>query len=264
MNFLEAIVKKKRDNLIQRKRIVSEKQLIAQLRDTLAKSRFKSILQKPGIQLIAEIKRASPSKGDLRPDLDIAEMAMLYEKHGVELVSVLCEEKFFKGSLDDIKKVRQRTGLSILCKDFIIDSYQIYEAKLSGADAVLLIAAILDNEQIAELIDVARSLEMDSVVEVHSERELKCVLELGSDLEIAGINHRNLEDFSVDTAITEKLMPYFGAAHLVISESGIDSAEQIKKLDELGVDGALIGEALMVAENIAAKVDEFVKATREN
>lgn len=263
MNFLEAIVLEKRNFLTERKRTVSEKQLIAQFKGALARSRFKAILQKPGIQLIAEIKRASPSKGDLKPDIDVAALAMLYEKHGVELVSVLCEEKFFKGSLDDIKKVKAHTGLSILCKDFIIDGYQIYEAKLCGSDAILLIAAILSNEQIEEFIDIAASLEMDAVVEVHSEQELKRILGFGSEVEIIGINHRNLEDFSVDTAITEKLVPYFSADHLVISESGIDSAEQIKKLDNLGVDGVLIGEALMCAENTAAKTDEFIRATRQ-
>lgn len=263
MNFLETIVKEKKDFIAKRKRMASEKELIAQFKDTLTKARFKATLQKPGIHLIAEIKRASPSKGALWLDVDVAQTAMLYEKSGVELISVLAEEKFFKGSLLDIQKVRQHTKLPILCKDFIIDEYQLYEAKLYGSDAVLLIATLLDNEQLQQFIDVARSIELDSVVEVHGEAELKRVLELGSDVEIVGINHRNLEDFSIDTTITEKLIPHLSAECLVIAESGIDSAEQIKKFDELGVDGVLIGEALMREKDIARKLKEFTEAVEE-
>jgi len=178
-------------------------------------------------------------------------------------VSVLAEEKFFKGSLDDIAKVSANTGLSVLCKDFIIDEYQLYEAKLKGADAVLLIAAILDNEQIAEFIDIAASLQMDAVVEVHSDAELKRVLELGSDVEIIGINHRNLHDFSIDMTITEKLIPLLSAEHLVIAESGISTTDQIKKFDELGVDGVLVGESLMRSDDIAGQVTEFTSFIKE-
>ncbi len=263
MDFLETILKEKKDTVAQRKRAVPEKELLAQFKGALAQSRFKSILRRPGIQLIAEIKRASPSKGGLRPDLNVTEIAALYEKHGVELVSVLAEEKFFKGSLDDIVKVSTNTGLSVLCKDFIIDEYQLYEAKLKGADAVLLIAAILENEQIAEFIDIAASLQMDAVVEVHSEAELKRVLELGSDLEIIGINHRNLHDFSIDMGITEKLIPLFSAEHLVIAESGISTTDQIKKFDELGVDGVLVGESLMRSDDIAGQVTKFMSFIKE-
>lgn len=263
MNFLKTIVKEKQDFVAKRKSIVSEEKLIAQFKDALSPSRFKSVLRKPGIHLIAEIKRASPSKGDLRPELDVAQMAKLYEENGVELISILAEEKFFKGSLDDIKTAKKQTELPILCKDFIIDSYQIYEAKLHGADAILLIAALLNNEQISEFIDIARSVQMDSVVEVHSEEELKRVLELGSELDILGINHRNLGDFSVDTTLTEKLTPHFNADQLVIAESGIESAQQIKKFDELGMDGVLIGESLMREKDIAGKLKEFTAIIEE-
>lgn len=263
MNFLETIVTGKKDTIAKRKRLVPEAKLIAQFGDRLIPSRFKEILRKPGIRLIAEIKRASPSKGELRADVDVVEIATLYEKGGVEMVSILAEEKFFKGSLVDIASARKHTSLSILCKDFFIDSYQIYEAKLAGADAILLIAAILDNEQIQDFIDVAASLAMDAVVEVHSEKELKRILELGSDIEVVGINHRNLEDFSIDTTMSEKLIGYFGADHLVIAESGIESAEQIKKLDEIGIDGVLVGEALMRENDIALKLKEFTSVIDE-
>ncbi len=227
------------------------------------KSRFKKILGKPSLHIIAEIKRASPSKGDLRSDLDIVEIAKIYEREGVELVSVLSEEKFFKGSLDDLLKVRQNTNLSILCKDFIIDEYQIYEAKLYGAEAILLIARILTKDKLKELVDITKKINMDAVVEVHDQNDLKKVLKIKKDIGIIGINHRNLEDFSIDLETSTKLLPKIPKDKIVIAESGIESASQIKHFKEMGVNGILIGESLMMAKDIRRKISNFMRAISE-
>lgn len=262
MNFLETILKQKRESLQQNKKVLPKEKLIKKFKSPLKKSIFKIVLEKPGTHLIAEIKRASPSKGDLRPDLDIVDIANIYEREGIELVSVLTEEKFFKGGLDDLAKVEQNTGLSILCKDFIIDSYQIYEAKLYGADAVLLIARILSEEKLKEFFSIARKLKMDAVVEIHNENDLEKILELRKEIGIIGINHRDLEDFSIDLKISQKLLPKIPRDKIVIVESGIESAAQIKMFKELKVNGILIGESLMRENDIAKKLKEFLSVLK--
>lgn len=169
MNFLEKIIKEKQRLIEKEKKSGNfERAVIPPV-----KSRFKSILERPGVHLIAEIKRASPSKGDLRPDLNIVEVAKIYEQGGVDLVSVLTEEKFFKGSLEDLGQVKKNTSLSILCKDFVLDSSQIRNAKAYGADAVLLIARILTIDKLEELLKAVKSFAMDAVVEVHNDADLK-------------------------------------------------------------------------------------------
>ena len=260
MNFLETIIKEKKDFIEQRKRILSQEDINGRIKEPLKKSRFKDILAESGTHLIAEIKRSSPSKGNLRPNLNIIDLAKIYEKEGIELISVLTEGKFFKGNINDLAKVKQNTKLSILRKDFIIDSYQIYEAKAYGADAILLIAKILSNNQLKNFFNIAKSLKMDTVIEVHSEDDLERILKL--DVEIVGINHRNLEDFSMDLKITEKLLPQIPKNKIVISESGIESILDIREFKRLAVDGILIGESLMREKNIEKKLKEFIKAAR--
>ena len=260
MNFLETIIKEKKDFIEQRKRILSQEDINGRIKEPLEKSRFKDILAKSGTHLITEIKRASPSKGNLRPNLNIIDLAKIYEKVGIELISVLTEGKFFKGNINDLAKVKQNTKLSILRKDFIIDSYQIYEAKAYGADAILLIARILSNDQLKNFLNIAKSLKMDTVIEVHSEDDLERILKL--DMEIVGINHRNLEDFSIDLKITEELLPKIPKDKIVISESGIESVLDIREFKRLAVDGILIGESLMREKNIEKKLKEFINAVR--
>jgi len=260
MNFLETILKEKKDFIEQRKRILSQEDINGRIKEPLEKSRFKDILAKSGTRLITEIKRSSPSKGNLRPNLNIIDLAKIYEQEGIELISVLTEGEFFKGNIDDLAKVKQNTKLSILRKDFIIDSYQIYEAKAYGADAILLIARILSNDQLKNFLNIAKSLKMDTVVEVHSEDDLERILKL--DVEIVGINHRNLEDFSIDLKITEKLLPKIPKNKIVISESGIESVLDIREFKRLAVDGILIGESLMREKNIEKKLKEFINAVR--
>lgn len=259
INFLQQI--------IEEKKAFIEKQKNAQVKEGLSdlaigKSRFKSILEKPGTHLIAEIKRASPSKGDLRPDLNVIDIASTYEKGGIELISVLAEEKFFKGSLDDLAEVKRNTGLSILCKDFIIDEVQVHQAKAHGADAILLIVKILTDSQLEGLLSITDRLEMDAVVEIHDEAELNRVLKLSSDVKIIGINHRNLDNFRIDLNTSAKLLPKIPSTKLVIAESGINSAEEIRQFKELFVNAVLVGESLMTSQDIAGKIREFNAALK--
>ena len=229
MNFLDTIIAAKKDSLKEKKNILPFQDLKGRAISLKDKSRFKKILEKPGTHLIAEIKRASPSKGDIRKDLDVVKVAKIYEDEGVELVSVLTEEKFFKGSLQDLLKVKQNTNLSILCKDFIIDEYQIYEAKSYGAEAILLIARILPVERLSKFIEVAKGIGIDPLVEIHDEDDLNKALEIKDKVEMVGINHRNLQDFQLDLTITQKLLPEITKGKIVICESGIESASQIKQ-----------------------------------
>ena len=263
MNFLETILKEKRNFVEHRKEILPQEELFGKVKLPPNKYKFKDILEKPGTHLIAEIKRSSPSKGDLRSGLDIVDIASIYSKEGVELVSVLTEEKFFRGNIDDLVKVKQNTNLSVLRKDFIIDSYQIYEAKVFGADAILLIAKILSSSQLKEFLEISENLDMDAVVEVHSEDELESILDSGLNIKIIGINHRNLEDFRLDLKITERLLPKIPKDKLVIAESGIESVIDIRQFRRLGVNGVLVGESLMREKDIGKKVKEFVTSLNE-
>ncbi|MFC1709638.1 indole-3-glycerol phosphate synthase TrpC [Candidatus Omnitrophota bacterium] len=262
MNFLEEIIKEKQTLIRERKKICSTEELADKTTYLLKKSRFKTILERPGTFLIAEIKRASPSRGDLRPDLNVVDIANLYQQGGIELVSILTEEKFFKGSLNDLSQVSENTNLSILCKDFIIDSYQIREAKVHGADAVLLIAKILSTEELRELLRVVKSLKMDAVVEVHNETDLRKIATLSREIDIIGINHRDLEDFSIDLNVTAKLLPRIPRNKIVIAESGIGSTLEVSQFKKIGVDGILVGESLMKHGDIAIKIKEFMGALR--
>jgi len=262
MNFLKTILKQKRDSVQLRKKILPQEILLKELKRPFKKSRFKKILQKPGMRLIAEIKRASPSKGDIRKDLDVAKVAKSYENAGVELVSILTEEKFFKGNLRDLLKVKQNTKLSILCKDFVIDEYQIYEAKLYGAEAVLLIARILSRKKLQEFIKVANKLCLDSLVEIHDADDLKKISGVKDKIDIIGINHRNLQNFKINLRLSDNLILKIPKGKIIIAESGIKSASQIKRLKEKGFKAVLVGESIMRQKNIEAKLKELIRATR--
>ena len=201
-----------------------------------------------GIPVIAEIKRASPSKGHLSDIPDPAALAREYEKGGASAISVLTEGRKFLGSLDDFDKVRAAVHIPVLRKDFTVDEYQIYEAKVLGADAILLIAAILSEEKIKEFYDLAKSLEIDCLVEVHNEKELKKVVACGCD--IIGINNRNLKTFDVDLNTTSKLAPLIPYEAVLVSESGMKDENDMKNVKEQGADAVLIGETFMRSDNI--------------
>ena len=209
---------------------------------------FMQALMKPAeISMIAEVKKASPSKGIISPDFNPAAIASSYEKGGAEAVSVLTDEKFFQGSLDYIPLVRQEVKLPVIRKDFIIHELQIEEASNYGADAILLIAAILDQNQIRDYLQMSNELDLDVLVEVHDEKELEKSLVAGSRL--IGINNRDLRDFTVDLKTTIRLRKDIPDSIPVVSESGIKTHEDMKMLEDNGITAALIGETLMRSDD---------------
>ena len=213
--------------------------------DSGSPRRFRDALSGPDIAVIAEFKRRSPSAGSLRGDADVGEVVGAYERGGAAALSVLTEGPHFAGSLDDLRQARAKCELPILRKDFIVDAYQLHEARAAGADAVLLIVAALSREALATLYAQARELGLDVLVEVHDSSELELALGVGADL--IGINNRDLRDFSVDVGRTAQLMAEIPAGVAVVSESGIGSAEQLRNLQEQGVQAVLVGESLMRA-----------------
>jgi len=227
---------------------------------------FNEALTRPGLSLIAEFKRRSPSAGALAPDsIDLAAQVSAYERGGAAALSVLTDERHFGGSLADLRAARAACEMPIIRKDFIVDPYQLYEAAVNGADAVLLIAAALGDEDLRSLYQEARSIDLDCLVEVHDAEELDRALEAGA--EVIGINNRNLDDMSVDLGTTFELMPDVPAGKTVVAESGISGRAELAELDRVGVDAVLIGGALMAAKDPEAKVRELAgsdESTREH
>jgi indole-3-glycerol phosphate synthase len=205
--------------------------------------RLREALSAPGIGVIAEIKRRSPSAGELRAEVDVATIAKSYAEAGASALSVLTEGPHFGGSLDDLRAAKAACALPILRKDFIVDPFQLEEACAAGADAVLLIVAALPASQLASLHEQASAAGLDVLVEVHDERELDVAIEVGS--KIIGVNNRDLRDFSVDVGRTFALLGRMPKDVVVVSESGIDSPVQLERLHVAGVDAVLVGEALM-------------------
>jgi len=222
---------------------------------------FTSALRSDHIQLIAEVKKASPSRGIIRHDFNPAEIAQIYANNGAAAISVLTETKYFQGSLDHLRDIRKALGdkkLPLLRKDFILDSYQVYESRACGADGLLLIVAILTPEKLETLLELSHELGMSCLVEVHNEAELEIALR--SQARIIGINNRDLSTFAVDLTTTKRLWPLIPPDRIVVSESGIKNRSDLEKLREWGVDAVLIGESLMSAANIAAKMKELFSA----
>ena len=217
---------------------------------------FAGALKADGISVIAEVKKASPSKGVIQPDFDPVAIALQYEKAGARAVSCLTEEHYFQGSSKYLQMIRENISLPILRKDFIIDPYQIYEAKCIGADAILLIAAMLDTDTIKEYRKIAESLDLDVLAESHNEEELDSVLEAGC--EIIGINNRNLKTFEVSLETTVKLAEKVPRVCTIVSESGIRDNADIKLLRSCGAEAVLIGETLMRSGDIARSLRELV------
>jgi indole-3-glycerol phosphate synthase len=218
---------------------------------------FAEALSRPGTSLIAEHKRRSPSAGSIREGASCAEVVSAYERGGAAALSVLTEEAHFGGSLADLREARAATELPLLRKDFTIDRYQLYEAKAAGADAVLLVVGAMAPAELAGLYREAHALDLDAIVEIHDEEELDRALEVDAD--VLGINNRDLEDFSVDIQRTFDLLADVPAGKVVVSESGIQSREQIDELEQVGVDAVLIGETLMRAPDPEAAVRELTR-----
>ena len=210
------------------------------------------------VRLIAELKRASPSKGILAPHLDLFQVADIYAQNGASAISVLTDEKFFMGSLETLRQLRfTNHPLPLLRKDFIIDEVQLYESRANGADAILLIAAALtDDKHFADLHACALSLGLTALVEVHDEAETERALEL-KDVKLIGINNRNLATFDVSLETTEKIRPMIPSEITIVAESGIFTAQDVERLSNANVDAILVGEALVTSENIPAKVREL-------
>ena len=215
-----------------------------------------SITRNHRIHLIAEIKKASPSCGVLREDFDPVKISRIYEMNGANSISVLTDEKFFQGKLSYISKVREVTTIPLLRKDFIIDEYQIYESFIAGADAILLIADILSEEELTSFLSIVNSLNMSSVVEVHSEWDLEKALKVNSP--ILGINNRDLHTFKVDINTTSRLIRLIPKGKVIIAESGITGYDKVMFLKSLGIDAVLIGEAFMRSPDIGARVREVM------
>jgi indole-3-glycerol phosphate synthase len=221
---------------------------------------FAAALKGDSLRLIAEIKKASPSKGVLCPDFDPVKLARTYAQSGAAAISVLTEAQYFQGSLEHLEAIRKEVKIPLLRKDFIFDEYQVYESAAFGADAILLIAAILSRKQLQEFLALGRRLGLDCLVEVHNESEIEAALQ--TDAEIIGINNRDLSTFMVDTDTTRRLRSLIPEGHIVVSESGIKNREDMKKMREWGVNAVLVGEALVTAKNIAVKIKGLLSAGR--
>ncbi len=245
---LERILASTREELERRKGELAPRELEYQAfalggAGEAAPRRFAAALREPGIGVIAEFKRRSPSAGTLHEAPDLSELVGAYERGGASARSGLTEGPHFDGTLDDLRAARAGSGLPVLRKDFVVDEYQLYEAKVARADAVLLIVAALEVERLRALYERAGTLGLDVLVEVHDREELRVALALGAEL--VGINNRDLRDFSVDVERTERLMGEIPAGVTVVSESGIARSEQLSGLERAGVAAVLVGETLM-------------------
>jgi len=263
---MEQLIAGAREGVEARRRDLSQADLESRLSARGEDRPFNEALVRPGLSLIAEFKRRSPSAGQIAAEgIDLAAQVAAYERGGAAALSVLTDEAHFGGSLADLRAARAACDLPIIRKDFIVDSYQLYEAAVNGADAVLLIVAALGDEELRSLYEEARSIDLDCLVEVHDAEELELALAAGA--EVIGVNNRNLDDMSVDIGTTYELMPDVPAGKTVVAESGISGRAELEELDRVGVDAVLIGGALMTAPDPEAKVRELSgpdEGTREH
>ena len=265
MGMIEELVQAARAGAERRRAALPLEELQPRLADRPEQRPFGEALTRPGLSVIAEFKRRSPSAGEIRSGATPAEIARAYEDGGAAALSVLTDTTHFGGSLDDLGEAREACVLPVLQKDFIVDRYQLWEAAVAGADAVLLIVAALQPDDLARLYEEARGLDLDVIVEVHKEEELETALTV--DAEVVGVNNRNLDDFTVDVGTTFELITDVPAGKTVVSESGIADRATMEELERVGVDSVLIGEALMRADDPAAKVRELTsdeESTREH
>jgi indole-3-glycerol phosphate synthase len=255
--ILDDIVTRKKKRIAELRKRSVQKELEEAVASTSEPQDFFAALRygkKPAV--IAEIKKASPSAGQIRTDCRVGEIAASYERAGAAAVSVITEEDFFQGSMEYLREVKSAIYLPVLCKDFIIDPTQVLAARVAGADALLLIAALLKQSSLIELLTVARDLHMACLVEVHDQAELSRVLE--TDAPIIGINNRNLQTFRVTLDTTVKLRPHIPLNRIVVSESGIQEKDDLDLLMSAGVDAFLVGTCLMRAKDPGQKLRELI------
>jgi len=254
--MLSKIIAAKREEVKHQKQL----QPVAALKERIAGRRaprdLAAALTGERMRVIAEVKRASPSRGIICSDLDPVAVAKTYAESGAAAISVLTEVNYFGGSLDYLTLIRPEVNVPLLRKDFIFEPYQVYETAAYGADALLLIAAVLNQEQLSELLTLSHELGMKCLVEVHSEPEADRALASGA--EIIGINNRDLRSFNIDLGTTRRLRPLLPRQQIVVSESGIHNREDVRRLKRWGVNAVLVGEALVTAADIPAKMREFV------
>lgn len=251
--ILDNIISHKKEEVGHLKEKVPIDSLREQCRDCRDGRGFKNALSEPGrINIIAEIKKASPSAGVIAENFDPVEIAKIYQANGAAAISVLTDSMFFQGDIEFIPSVRESTTIPVLRKDFIIDPYQIYQSKAYKADAILLIAAVLTGQELSSYLALAESLDLDCLVEVHTEEELGKARACGAS--IIGINNRDLKTFKVDLATTLNLARKAGVSKILVSESGIRDFDDIRTLRDAGVNAFLIGEALMRAKDTGRKL----------
>lgn len=256
-DVLKDIVQKKKEKVLFAKQQLSEEELKAKVETLAPTRRFIEAISKPKqISLIAEIKKQSPSRGIIRGDFNLEEIARTYQDCGVQAISVLTEEDYFGGNITYVNTVKNIVSCPILRKDFILEAYQVYESRFYGADAILLIADLLSKEKLSELMQLGESLGLACLVEVHNEKELKKALSLKTPL--IGINNRDLHTLEVDFKITEQLFPLVPRNQVVVVESGIKSYQDILFLKILGVNAVLVGEAIMESSDIRKKIEELM------
>jgi indole-3-glycerol phosphate synthase len=259
MNILDKIIQTKREELENyTSEYLKHLEKLALERNKKVLN-FKKAISRKSINIIAEVKKASPSKGIIRHYFDPVDIAKSYEKNGAKAISVLTDKQYFQGNVGYLYQISIKVKVPLLRKDFIIDERQILEAYAYGADSYLLIAKVLDKESLKRLIDFGRELDMEPLVEVHSREEGEKSVEAGA--RIIGINNRNLEDFTVDINLSKELAPYLKeiGAEVVVAESGLESRQQLLELKNYKVDAFLIGESLMKETDVGKKLREFIK-----
>jgi indole-3-glycerol phosphate synthase len=255
--ILDAIIAHTKEKVAEDRRRVSLADIKAMAADAGAIRGFgKALSAGSGIRLIAEVKKASPSLGVIREDFDPVRIARTYEESGASCLSILTEKKFFQGELEYLDRIRKAVALPLLRKDFIIDEYQVHEARAAGADAILLIATCLDASQLQDYIGIASGIDLDVLVESHTYQELDRSLVAGAS--IVGINNRDLATFTVNVQTTLDLLKDIPDDRIVVSESGIKTREDVVKLQLAGVDAVLVGESLMREKDINGKVKELL------
>jgi indole-3-glycerol phosphate synthase len=256
MSVLDRIVDSTREDVARRRQAVPLSELEQQAAGRRDDRPFSEALTRPGISVIAEHKRRSPSAGEIRHGATVTEIVEAYERGGAAALSILTEQRHFGGSLEDLAEAFAASALPILRKDFVVDPYQVYESAVAGADAILLIVAALDDDDLGLLHREAAGLDLDVLVEVHDEDELERALAV-VDADVIGINNRDLVDFSVDIERTYELLSDVPAGKTVVSESGFHTREQLDDLERVGVDAVLIGEGLMRAPDVEAACREL-------
>jgi indole-3-glycerol phosphate synthase len=259
-DILEQIVEYKKAELEKTKAAMPLSRLVDRVRSLPPTRNFKKAITAAPMTIIAEVKKASPSKGIMCPDFDPLKLAEAYDRNGAAAISVLTESQFFLGRLEYLEAIKAKVKIPLLRKDFILEPYQVFESRAAGADAMLLIAAILNENELARLLKLARETGLACLVEVHDETEVQKALRCGAD--IIGINNRDLKTFVTDIEVTLRLRSLLPAGVIAVSESGISGKTEIDLLKRCGVNAILIGEALVTADSPDARLKEMTKLLR--